>query len=125
LFLKSGEYFYFFMTVLKLTANFITESYRAFNSTQDELAFKDSNGEEQLGSLRQYYRITVLKDKWWLLSFSFHEICFRFYLYINQGTQLSLSPNSKLRNFTFRFFVPQVPLRHRKTICCLGFCFFL
>ena len=43
------------MTVLKMTMNFITDFYRAFNSAQDELSFRDSNGEEQLESFEQTY----------------------------------------------------------------------
>ena len=34
------------MTIVKVTMNFMTEFYRAFNSAQDELSLKDSNGEE-------------------------------------------------------------------------------
>jgi hypothetical protein len=41
------------MTVVKVTINFITEFYRAFNSAQNELSLKDPNGEEQLESLKQ------------------------------------------------------------------------
>ena len=42
------------MTVIKVTVNFIKEFDRAFNSAQDELGLKDSNGEEQLERLTQY-----------------------------------------------------------------------
>ena len=41
------------MIVVKVTVNFITEFYRAFNSAQDGLSLKDSNGEEQLESSTQ------------------------------------------------------------------------
>ena len=42
------------MTVIKVTVIFITEFDRTFDSAQDELGLKDSNGEEQLERLTQY-----------------------------------------------------------------------
>ena len=48
------------MIVVKVTVNFITEFYRAFNSAQDGLSLKDSNGEEQLESSTQIYHLAIV-----------------------------------------------------------------
>ena len=45
------------------------------------------------------------------------ECCF----YINQTTLLSLPVGLKLRNFTFRFLVPGVPLRNRRKLFVFNF----
>ena len=41
--------------------------------------------------------------------------------YTNQTTILSLPVGLKLRNFTFRFLVPGVPLRYRRKCFALSF----
>ena len=60
------------MILVKVTVDFITEFYRAFNSAQDGLSLKDSNGEQQLESLKQRTRVHKTSNRPILRSSRFY-----------------------------------------------------